>query len=476
MSSLSVFGRIARMGLLVVFVTALLPAQHLSRAAISAAPANAPTKRNVSQGIAPGALIINEVSAANLNGLRDDYNETEDWIELYNASASTLNLGGVGLSDNATTPFKWTFASTVTLASHAYLLIFASKRDRNYFPPGFPNARLHTNFSLNNGSEPVVLTGPDSTTLDTFAPRFTKPDFSYGRQPDGSAGGSAIETFLAPTPGAANTTPSFAQMLPAPVFSVGGGFYSNTVSLVLTSSVPSATIRYTLDGSVPTDGSPEYTTPLNIVNRINDPNVYSIIPSIPAASFLPPGGVVYKSTVVRAVAFQTGTISSTIGTNTYFVDPNVGTKYAGLPVVSLAVDPDGFWSDARGIYVPGPNADSVFPYSNANFWQQNWERPAHIEYFSVGRVQGFSHDFGTEIQGGYTRGFPSHSLAIKILHPEQHLWLQVHEGDEAIVGGQKTLLAALYFFHVMTPRLAGTDSLPVYALAGLSRSACFVWD
>jgi len=48
---------------------------------------------------------------------------TRDWIELYNASASTVNLADLSLSDDALLPRRWVFPAGVTLAAGAYRVI-----------------------------------------------------------------------------------------------------------------------------------------------------------------------------------------------------------------------------------------------------------------------------------------------------------------------------------------------------------------
>src|SRR2546422_2226163 len=47
----------------------------------------------------------------------------------------------------------------------------------------------------------------------------------------------------------------------APVFSVPGGLFTNEVTLALSGPSPAAVIRYTLDGSEPTEASTNYSTP-----------------------------------------------------------------------------------------------------------------------------------------------------------------------------------------------------------------------
>ncbi len=63
-----------------------------------------------------------------------------------------------------------------------------------------------------------------------------------------------------PTPGEANS-----EVQASPVsFSMNGGTFTSNFSLTLTSEFPGEDIRYTLDGSSPTNASPLYTSPLTI--------------------------------------------------------------------------------------------------------------------------------------------------------------------------------------------------------------------
>ena len=50
---------------------------------------------------------INEYSCSNIAGPTDAYGEREDWIELYNTTATTIDLTGWYLSDKASNLTKW---------------------------------------------------------------------------------------------------------------------------------------------------------------------------------------------------------------------------------------------------------------------------------------------------------------------------------------------------------------------------------
>jgi len=78
---------------------------------------------------ASGQVLINEIQSANDSTVADEDGDFEDWIEIYNAGISPVNLQNYGLSDLADEPFQWTFPSK-TIESDERLLIFASGKNR----------------------------------------------------------------------------------------------------------------------------------------------------------------------------------------------------------------------------------------------------------------------------------------------------------------------------------------------------------
>lgn len=73
-------------------------------------------------------VYINEASNANLHQVADEDGDFGDWIELYNAGAGNINLGGYHLSDDASDLNKWTFPS-LDMPPHSYRLVFASGKN-----------------------------------------------------------------------------------------------------------------------------------------------------------------------------------------------------------------------------------------------------------------------------------------------------------------------------------------------------------
>ncbi|HNW89549.1 MAG TPA: CotH kinase family protein [Bacteroidales bacterium] len=74
-------------------------------------------------------VLINEIQAVDTNTITDEDGKCQDWIELYNAGPTAVNLNNYGLSDDYSDPFKWTFPY-VLIQPNDHLLLFASGKDR----------------------------------------------------------------------------------------------------------------------------------------------------------------------------------------------------------------------------------------------------------------------------------------------------------------------------------------------------------
>ncbi len=139
--------------------------------------------------------IISEFMADNLSVIRDGYEKSPDWIEIYNPGEAPADLTGWHLTDSPQDLTKWTFPST-TLDPGGYLVVFASGRGTPN--PGDaanlgPAGNLHTNFELNAAADYVALVSEDGFTIASeygtaggdYPPQ-TK-DISYGISQQGVA-------------------------------------------------------------------------------------------------------------------------------------------------------------------------------------------------------------------------------------------------------------------------------------------------
>lgn len=305
-------------------------------------------------GASYGQVYINEFMASNANTILDpDYKQSADWIELYNAGNSAVNLEGYFLTDNLKKPAKWKIGK-VTIAPKGFALFWADNKD----------SANHTSFALSASGEQVGLSGKSGalvdsveygvqntdlanygagsiSVLDSTLLGVPDPNISMGRKPDGS---KDWVLFLKPTPGASNTTTGYSDIVKSdPGFSLPGGVYHRAISLEI-KTIFGGEVRYTLDGTEPNEQSNIASAPISIT----------------------------KNTVVRARIHKAGQILGPVNTNTYLIDTE--NKITRLPIVCVSSDPVNFWDPVKGIYV----VHSTKP---------DWEIPVNIELFeNDGRV------------------------------------------------------------------------------------------
>ena len=127
--------------------------------------------------------VISEFMAQNLTTIKDGYGKYEDWIEIWNPDATSVNLAGWRLTDNKSNLGKFVFPSC-TLAPGARLVVFASNRSGSTGASTHidPLGYFHTNFALSKDGEYLAMVKPDGVTktteLDPFPPQ--PGDVSYG--------------------------------------------------------------------------------------------------------------------------------------------------------------------------------------------------------------------------------------------------------------------------------------------------------
>jgi len=140
------------------------------------------------------SLFINEIMADNESIIADETGAFEDWVEIFNASESDINMAGLFLSDKPDNPSKWAFPD-VTIPAGGFLFIWTDEDD--------DEGPLHTNFKLNNDGEFIGIfdtEANDFALIDGFEFGEQAEDVSFGRIPDGSSDLSP----LTPTPNATN--------------------------------------------------------------------------------------------------------------------------------------------------------------------------------------------------------------------------------------------------------------------------------
>ncbi len=132
--------------------------------------------------------------------------------------------------------------------------------------------------------------------------------------------------FPAPTPGDANG-PGFLEAAPRPAFSLTSGTYVDARQVALTTDLPEAVIRYTLDGTVPVETSTLYAAPLDVTG--------------PAR--------------ITARLFKAGMAPGIPERNTYIIlHPNVAAFSSNLPIVICTTFGKPIGANCGGgLYTPG---------------------------------------------------------------------------------------------------------------------------
>jgi len=143
-------------------------------------------------------LYINEYMASNTYSVTDDSGEYDDWIEVYNANAFEVNIGGLYFTDSLDNPVKHKIsrdsAELTTIPALGHLVLWADNQEKQ--------GVLHLGFKLSNDGEQIGLYLEDGRTpVDSLSYETGSSDAPVGRYPDGS---SDFE-YMPATPGAANS-------------------------------------------------------------------------------------------------------------------------------------------------------------------------------------------------------------------------------------------------------------------------------
>lgn len=246
-------------------------------------------------------VVVNEFSASNLNQFQDNYGLYEDWIELYNTSGSSVNIGGYFLSDNENRPEKWMIPSGTVIPANDYIVFWCDGRDE------VSGGEYHTNFKLKQtkDTEEIVFSDPDTIEINNIPLGRTQLGHSWCRDING---GSTWVIDISPTPDASNGQSGHRDgYAEKPEVNITGGFHSSSVGIQLANNPANATVRYTTDGTLPTGSSPVF-----------------------------PGAIVVSSTqTLKLRSFSTSNqiLPSFVEFNTYFI----GETFT-LPVFSVAAD------------------------------------------------------------------------------------------------------------------------------------------
>jgi len=279
-------------------------------------------------------------------------------------------------------------------------LSFAIKDSSRFFempPDWFSIApyHFHTNFKLSGKGEAVFLSTPEGHLADSMDySAIIQTGHSLGRRNNKH---HTKHYFDSPTPGRSNPSGK-KNYTTEPYITFESGFYEEAINVRILSNMFESTIHYTLNGNPPNKNSPIYKNPLTIDSTV----------------------------VLRARAFVEDYLPGKIATRTFFINEDVQ-----MPVFSISINPQYLWDPEEGMYVKGKNAEPGFPYYGANFWE-DWERPAHVEYFNDQHKKVMGQQVGLKIHGSVSRAYNMKSLRLNArgIYGDSRMRYQFFPGKE----------------------------------------------
>ena len=268
-------------------------------------------------------VVINEYSASNLTKYVDQFDKTEDWIELYNSGSSAVDLSGWHLSDKESKPEKWEIPDGVVIGANDHMVFLCSGRDQVFKSGSNSPAEYHTNFKLSQtgSGETLILSDPsaevmqsipyettliESDIIENFGNlRIDLVETSRIRVTDG-----ADDWMLTTSPSfnqSNNGSPVYSGYTETPTIDLEAGFYEGTQSVTITNNESNSVLKYTTDGTNVKEDSPEYTGAFEVT----------------------------ENTVIKARSFSTDMqiLPGKMDFTTLFIDENIS-----LPVFSIAAD------------------------------------------------------------------------------------------------------------------------------------------
>ncbi|MCR5575424.1 MAG: CotH kinase family protein [Oscillospiraceae bacterium] len=267
-----------------------------------------------------GELVLYEVMVCNdrFPGADGEY---RDWVELKNVSGETLSLADYHLAEKRS---EWGLGALpgFTLEPGESVVLYSETED------GF-------SFRLSAQEETLLLFRDDGSLCDAVCLHDLPLGASMGRM-DGRGG---FFYFAEPSPGAENAG-GVRRTAARPVSAEPGGVFDGAESVSVTLS-GEGEIRYTLDGSLPTEDSALYTGPLTFE----------------------------ETGVLRAVCFAPDALPSR-SLDLSFI---LGEGHT-LPVVSVIAAPDALFGKSAGIYA-NPQEDREIPASAVLFADERGFEP-----------------------------------------------------------------------------------------------------
>lgn len=297
-------------------------------------------------------VVINEVCSDNRSVLANPDGEFEDWVEIHNSGSVAVNLSDFFLSDDTLNWDDWQLPNQM-LGPGGYIVFFSENDSvsNQYF-----------DFGISSRGETVYLHDFAGNLVSSLAVPQLAADHSYGPYLQSA---NDLYYYGSPTPGSSNTTFASLGYAEPPIFQPPPKVFTSQLSVSI-SADPGHEIRFRTDGHIPDSNSTLYLDPLGV----------------------------NESVAILAIAIGDSLLPSPPSAGSYL--KQIGTQ---LPVMSIHVNPDTMFDPIHGMHVLGPNADTVYPYWGANYWEDR-DIAAAVEFFTSNGVRVIDQVAELEIHGG----------------------------------------------------------------------------
>lgn len=348
-------------------------------------------------------VIINEIMAANVDVYLDPSFNYGSWVELYNPTDKSVTLGNLYISDNPN-----------NLKKNRLLSNYGALPAKGYALLNFDHHEVWTQASYRqindkldcDGGVIIISDGTKIIVQQEYPASIART--SYARKTDGGAEWGYTGN---PSPGSSNqTNGGFATaQLDAPVVDKDGQLFSGTLQ-VSVSFPKGATLKYTTDGTAPTQNNGE----------VSKTGIFSV----------------NKTTCYRFRVFQNGYLPSQVVTRSFIRND----RTYPFPIISLVTKSDNLNSSEYGVFQKGPNGrPGNGQTSNCN-WNMDWDRPVSFEFITDNNEYLVSQECDLSVCGGWTRASNPKSFKLKATKTyDMENFFQAQFFDEKPYNKNKTL-------------------------------------
>ena len=348
-------------------------------------------------------VIINEIMAANVDVYLDPSFNYGSWVELYNPTDKSVTLGNLYISDNPN-----------NLKKNRRLSNYGALPAKGYALLNFDHHEVWTQASYRqindkldcDGGVIIISDGTKIIVQQEYPASIARS--SYARKTDGGAEWGYTGN---PSPGSSNQANSgFATaQLDAPVVDKDGQLFSGTLQ-VSVSFPKGATLKYTTDGTAPTQNNGE----------VSKTGIFSV----------------NKTTCYRFRVFQNGYLPSQVVTRSFIKND----RTYPFPIISLVTKSDNLNSSEYGVFQKGPNGrPGNGQTSNCN-WNMDWDRPVSFEFITDNNEYLVSQECDLSVCGGWTRASNPKSFKLKATKTyDMENFFQAQFFDEKPYNKNKTL-------------------------------------